>query len=174
VYACELDSLNVSILKENLYLNDLLKKVKIIPVACGEKTEIVDVKFRSLSHGDALQLIAGGDETQSSGSHLDSTEHVGSVLQLSLDELFKDAKLVKPNKVKIDVDGNELTVLAGATNLLVGADEIYFEDGLTKACDAFMDFLLENGFTEISKEEQFAKSDKSYLVGYTKIFKKLT
>lgn len=58
VYACELDSLNVAILKENLYLNQLLQKVKIIPLACGGKSEIVDVKFRSLSYGDALQLIS--------------------------------------------------------------------------------------------------------------------
>jgi FkbM family methyltransferase len=174
VYACELDSLNVSILKENLYLNDLLEKVIIIPVACGSKAKVVDVKFRSLSYGDALQLIAGGDETQTFGSHPDTTGYVAPVLQVSLDELFNDAKLMMPNKIKIDVDGNELTVLAGTSNLLTEATEIYFEDGMTPSCDTFMDFLLENGFKETSKEKQFAKSDKGHLVGYTKIFKKIT
>lgn len=172
VYACELDSLNVSILKENLYLNDLMKKVIIVPVACGAKATVVDVKFRSLSYGDALQLIAGGDETQTFGSHPDTTGYVAPVLQMSLDELFDEAKLIMPNKIKIDVDGNELTVLAGTTRLLAGATEIYFEDGMTPSCATFMEFLFENGFKETSKEEQFAKSDKNQLVGYTKIFSK--
>ena len=172
VYACELDPLNVAILKENLYLNRLLDKVTIIPLACGSKSEIVEVKFRSLSYGDALQLIAGGDETQTFGSHPDTTGYIAPVLQVSLDELFDDAKLRVPNKIKIDVDGNELTVLAGTSKLLAGATEIYFEDGMTTSCATFMDFLLENGFKETSKEEQFAKSDENQLVGYTKIFRK--
>ena len=172
VYASELDTLNAAILKENLYLNGLLEKVVIIPLAAGDKIEIVDVKFRSLSYGDALQLIAGGDETQTFGSHPDTTGYIATVLQVSLDELFEDAELVKPNKIKIDVDGNELTVLAGATKLLAGATEIYFEDGMTAACATFIDFLLENSFKEVSRDKQFAKSERNYLVGYTKIFRK--
>ena len=170
VYACELDTLNVAILKENLYLNGLLDKVKIIPLACGARAEMVDVKFRSMSYGDALQLISGGDETQTFGSHPDTTAYVTSVLQVSLDELFDDANFARPNKIKIDVDGNELTVLAGTTKILSGAKEIYFEDGMTKACSDFMSFLIKNGFMEVSREEQFAKSDKKHLVGYTKLF----
>ena len=172
VYACELDTLNVAILKENLHLNGLLDKVKIIPLACGARAEIVDVKFRSMSYGDALQLISGGDETQTFGSHPDTTAYVTSVLQVSLDELFDDANFARPNKIKIDVDGNELTVLAGTTKILSGAKEIYFEDGMTKACSEFMGYLTDNGFMEVSREEQFAKSDKTYLVGYTKLFVK--
>ena len=172
VYASELDTLNAAILKENLYLNGLLEKVVIIPLAAGNKVEIVDVKFRSLSYGDALQLIAGGDETQTFGSHADTTGYIATVLQVSLDELFEDAALVKPNKIKIDVDGNELTVLAGATKLLAEATEIYFEDGMTAACATFIDFLLENSFKEVSRDKQFAKSNKDHLVGYTKIFSK--
>ena len=172
VYACELDTLNVAILKENLYLNGLLSKVQIIPLACGARAEMVDVKFRSMTYGDALQLIEGGDETQSFGSHPETTGYVTSVLQVSLDELFDDANLARPNKIKIDVDGNELTVLAGTTKLLNGASEIYFEDGMTAACSEFMSYLTNNGFKEVAREEQFAKSNPRQLVGYTKIFSK--
>ena len=172
VYACELDTLNVAVLKENLYLNGLLNKVQIIPLACGARAEMVDVKFRSMSYGDALQLIEGGDETQSFGSHPDTTGYVTSVLQVSLDELFDDANLARPNKIKIDVDGNELTVLSGTTKLLSGASEIYFEDGMTAACSEFMSYLTNNGFKEVARDEQFAKSNPRQLVGYTIIFSK--
>ncbi len=172
VYACELDTLNLAILKENLYLNGLLDKVKVIPFACGSKAEMMDVKFRSMSYGDALQLISGGDKTYTLGSHPDTTGYVTSVLQLSLDELFDDTNLARPNKIKVDVDGNELTVLSGTSRLLCGAREIYFEDGMTPACSEFMNFMIKNGFVEVSREEQFAKSNKKHLVGYTKIFVK--
>ncbi len=172
VYACELDSLNVAILKENLYLNQLLQKVKIIPLACGGKSEIVDVKFRSLSYGDALQLIAGGDETQTFGSNSNATGYIAPVLQVSLDELFAKTELQRPNKIKIDVDGNELIVLAGTVELLSGASEIYFEDGMTATCADFISFLQSKGFKEVSQEKQFAKSNKNHLVGYTKLFVK--
>jgi len=172
VYACELDSLNVAILKENLYLNRLLEKVTIIPLACGGKSEIVEVKFRSLSYGDALQLIAGGDETQSSGSNSNATGYIAPVLQVSLDELFAKTELQRPNKIKIDVDGNELIVLAGTVELLTGASEIYFEDGMTATCADFMSFLQSKGFEEVAKSEQYAKGDNNLLVGYTKIFVK--
>jgi len=172
VYACELDSLNVAILKENLYLNQLLQKVKIIPLACGGKSEVVDVKFRSLSYGDALQLITGGDETQTFGSNSNATGYIAPTLQVSLDELFAKTELQRPNKIKIDVDGNELIVLAGTVELLTGASEIYFEDGMTATCAEFMNFLQSKGFEEVAKSEQYAKSDKNHLTGYTKLFVK--
>jgi len=157
VYACELDSLNVAILTENLYLNHLLDKIKIIPLACGAKAEMVDVKFRSLSYGDALQLIDGGDETQTFGSNPNVTGYIAPVLQMSLDELFTKTELQRPNKIKIDVDGNELIVLAGTVELLSGASEIYFEDGMTATCADFISFLQSKGFKEVSQEKQFAK-----------------
>lgn len=172
VYSCELDPLNIAILKENIHLNGLLEKVKIIPLACGLKTEMVSVKFRSLSYGDALQLIEGGDEKQYSGSHLEKSAHSFSVLQGSLDILFEDANLVKPNKIKIDVDGNELAILGGARGLISEANEVYFEDGITADCDEFMKFLTETGFLEVSRVEQFSKNKENELAGYTKIFRK--
>ena len=118
-------------------------------------------------------MIEGGDETQSFGSHPDTTGYVTSVLQVSLDKLFDNANLTKPNKIKIDVDGNELTVLAGTTALLSGASEIYFEDGMTAACGAFISFLTNNGFNEVAREEQFAKSNPKHFVGFTIIFSKI-
>lgn len=94
------------------------------------------------------------------------------MLQVSLDELFAKTELQRPNKIKIDVDGNELIVLAGTVELLSGASEIYFEDGMTATCADFISFLQSKGFKEVSQEKQFAKSNKNHLVGYTKLFVK--
>ena len=85
VYACELDPLNVAILKENIVLNGVQQKVTVLPFACGRSAELLDVTFRDLAYGDALQLIDGGEDL---GTRLEQLSHTASIVQFSLDELF--------------------------------------------------------------------------------------
>lgn len=169
VYACELDPLNVAILKENLVLNTVHDRVVIFPIACGNSMTIVEIKFRDLAYGDALQSVAGGDV---SNSHLGELPHTTKSLQMSLDELFESVDAIRPNKIKIDVDGNEETVLRGLKGLLATADEIYFEDSLTDACKNFTDFLVNLGFQEHERAEIFSNNEKSRSLGFNRIFKK--
>jgi FkbM family methyltransferase len=169
VYACELDPLNVAILKENVVLNAIQDRVLIIPIACGEKLAVVDIKFRDLAYGDALQSISGGDI-------LDSVQgrrpHITKSLQVSLDQLFFELDLEWPNKVKIDVDGNEQTVLGGMKNILARANEIYFEDSETESCRTFVEFLTGLGFIEFAHCEIFSTDGKGQSNGFNRIFKK--
>ena len=48
-------------------------------------------------------------------------------LSISMDNLFKKYKIKYPNKIKIDVDGNELYILNGMNKILKVYDEIYIE-----------------------------------------------
>lgn len=168
VYACELDPLNVAILRENMYLNSSTGNVVVLPFASGESSKIVNVRFRDLSYGDALQSIEGGD---SLATKLGLRTHSAYVVQFPLDDLFVLLDLHRPNKIKIDVDGNERAVLSGTSKLLCGAREIYFEDGRTPACADFVSFLIRNDFVEVSRETQLANGDEGLLV-YTKLFVK--
>lgn len=97
VYACELDPLNVAILKENIVLNAVNDRVFTIPLACGEKLAAVEIKFRDLAYGDALQSIEGGETIDSYQGRL---PHTTKNLQISLDELFLSLDLEWPNKIK--------------------------------------------------------------------------
>ena len=169
VYACELDPLNVAILKENLFLNSVVNNVIILPFACGVSAEIVNVKFRDLAYGDALQLIDGGEPLN---TRFGSRTHSSSVIQFSLDELFAQLKLRQPNKIKIDVDGNEHTVLQGTKRLISGASEIYFEDSMSEACREVTDYLMKSGFHEFRNLNMISKSNKNEVNGVNRIFKK--
>ena len=93
-------------------------------------------------------------------------------LQISLDEVFSELDLDWPNKIKVDVDGNEETVLRGMKNLLARAEEIYFEDSGTKACSTFVEFLASLGFIEFSHVEIFSTDGKGRSNGFNRIFKK--
>lgn len=172
VYACELDPLNIAILKENLFLNSVVDKVVILPFACGGSAEIVNVKFRDLAYGDALQLVEGGNTKQYSGSFLSHNEHIAKMFQISLDEVFLSLDVEWPNKIKIDVDGNEETVLEGSEKLLKNSQEIYLEDGLTSSCEKIILFLKSQGFIENVQEAQYSKNDRSEIVGYTRLYRK--
>ena len=169
VYACELDPLNIAILQENIVLNAVQDRVVVFPIACGDSMKLVDIKFRDLAYGDALQSIAGGDVLD---SHLGELPHTTKNLQMSLDELFNGIDAIRPNKIKIDVDGNEETVLRGLVNLLSTANEIYFEDSFTVSCKNFIIFLVELGFQEQERAEIFSKDGKSKSLGFNRIFKK--
>lgn len=169
VYACELDPLNVAILKENIFLNSVTDEVVILPFACGESAEIVDVKFRDLAYGDALQLIEGGDPQN---TRFGQQTHTAKVVQFSLDDIFLKLDLLRPNKIKIDVDGNELTVLLGMKDLIRGASEVYFEDSLSDSCRVVIHFLLEVGFKKYQSVDMISKNNTKQIIGENIVFKK--
>ena len=169
VYACELDPLNIAILKENMFLNGVTENVVVLPFACGDSAKIVDVKFRDLAYGDALQLIEGGDPQNTRLGH---QNHSSKVVQFSLDDIFVKLDLARPNKVKIDVDGNELTVLQGMKDLIRGANEVYFEDSLSDSCRVIVAFLLASGFKKHQRIDLFSKNNLDQIIGENIVFKK--
>ena len=169
VYACELDPLNIAILKENMVLNSVHSKVTVLPFACGKSAGLVDVTFRDLAYGDALQLIDGGDGLS---TRQRKNSHTASVVQFSLDEILLQLNLQVPNKVKIDVDGNEATVLLGMKNILASAQEVYFEDSLSESCKKVVEYLIGMGFVIDQSLNQYSKNNLSEIIGVNRIFKK--
>lgn len=148
VYACELDPLNVGLIKENAFLNGVHDRVVILPVACGSRDGVVNVYFRDLTAGDALQSM---NHPQTLPTRLGRHAHNSPLLTLSLDELWERACLERPTKVKIDVDGNEKPVFEGSRQLCATANEIYFEDSDTPECRDVLQKLIAMGFVEVEK-----------------------
>ena len=169
VYACELDPLNIAILKENLFLNSVTENVVVLPFACGDSAKVVNVKFRDLAYGDALQLIEGGDPQNTRFGH---RTHTAKVIQFSLDDVFVQLNLSRPNKIKIDVDGNELTVLQGMKDLIRSANEVYFEDSLSESCRVVVQFLSSVGFKKHQSVQMFSKNNSNQIIGENIVFKK--
>lgn len=149
VYACELDPLNVGLIKENAFLNGVHGKVVVLPFACGSDDGVLDVFFRDLTPGDALQSMG---RPQILSTRLGQFPHSGPVLMLSLDDLWDRAALQRPTKIKIDVDGNEEMVLKGTRRLCATAKEIYFEDTHSINSEEILGQLFALGFVEVERE----------------------
>jgi FkbM family methyltransferase len=149
VYACELDPMNIGLLKENIHLNGVHSKVVIFPFAATERHELVDIYYRDFSRGDALQSI---NRETPLNTVTGSGRHVCRQLSFPLDDIFKTFGLPLPNKVKIDVDGNEATLFRGAAEVIGQASEVYFEDGGLKDCAEVLRKLEGLGFQVVEQE----------------------
>ena len=72
-----------------------------------------------------------------------------------MDYIFNEFKLKSPNKIKIDVDGNEKVVFKGAEKIILNAEEIYYEDSGFTESTKVLNKLLENGFKILKDEKPY-------------------
>ena len=149
VIAVELDPSNVGILYENLFLNKMTEKVTIIPLGLGDRNSVQMVYYRDFSKGDALQSVARPSPFETNTT---DNAHRCSQLIASLDAVFEMFNLPQPNKIKIDVDGNERTVFDGGRKTILGATEIYFEDSDAEDSKYVLENLYAAGFSVAKKE----------------------
>jgi FkbM family methyltransferase len=118
VVAVEPYSANYAKLCRNLTLNGMLDRVLTMPVALGQLPDGASVGFGWLHLSD---LRAGSAFHRLSGERK-TTHHHQQVQVWTLEALAFCTGLPGPHYLKIDVDGSELDVLAGASALLANPD----------------------------------------------------
>ena len=114
----------------------------ILPFGVGSKNNLENIYYRDFTVGDCLQSI--GREPQIPTIKKNPFKIKQPVF--SLDKLFEMFNLKQPNKVKIDVDGNEKFVFEGGKKIILGAEEIYYEDIGSKEDKQIIDEILVNNF----------------------------
>jgi FkbM family methyltransferase len=92
----------------NLLLNDVATTVVPLPLVLGAETHLGSLSYRDLSAGAAIHEL----DSERTGAYRQP------VLVFTLDELLERFDLPAPTLVKLDVDGAEAAVLAGARNTL--------------------------------------------------------
>jgi FkbM family methyltransferase len=142
VYSLELDLNNSSKLFENIFLNKLFNNSVILPFGVGQKNAIESIHFRDFTVGDCLQTI--GNEPKIPTAKMNPFQMSQPIFKL--DDLFSLFSLKQPNKIKIDVDGNEKFVFEGGRNIILGADEIYYEDIGSEEDKYIINEILDNNF----------------------------
>lgn len=106
VVAVEPSPANYAALWENVLLNGLEKVITPLPVVLAERT--------------SLALLDVGDTRAGATHRLGPTG--SGVLGFALDDLLERFELPPPTLLKVDVDGAEADVLAGAVHTLARAD----------------------------------------------------
>lgn len=152
VYAFEPAFASFTDLNRNIALNGVAERVTALPYALSDRERLIPFGFRSLEAGAAMH---GSAET--AGKEGESASHVLPIVARPLDAVVDGLGLPPPIHVKIDVDGGELKVLAGAARTLAdpALQSVMIEVTSTLEIAAEVDrFFSERG---LSKSREFRK-----------------
>lgn len=108
VVAVEPGYANFAALCDNLQLNRSTEDVLPLPLVLGERSRLGNLAYRDTSAGAAIHVLDGAK-----GAYRQP------VLVFALDDLIDRFELPVPTLVKLDVDGSEGAVLAGARQTLL-------------------------------------------------------
>jgi FkbM family methyltransferase len=140
VYAFEPNPQNVQLFTKHLELNNKISEITLFPYAVCDKSRIL--KFSNESNLSA--------NTYTNSNYTTTSAYI-DVKGISIDEFLKDNKdLLKPQIMKIDVEGAELDVLKGAKDtinkyspvILLSTHDIHIPN-ISNQC---LDFLQQLGY----------------------------
>tara|TARA_B100000287_G_C20438662_1_gene704659 strand:- start:11 stop:850 length:840 start_codon:yes stop_codon:yes gene_type:complete len=117
VYAFEPESLNFACLNLNIFDNNLNNKINAYPIAINDENKISSLNLTSLKFGGSGNSF--DRNITDSGANFEPIYNQGSI-SFSLDQISENLNFF-PEHIKIDVDGNELKVINGMSNLLRNA-----------------------------------------------------
>lgn len=114
-FAFEPEYSNLHLLRDNIILNGVEARIETYSVALGDRTGLSYLHIQDLTPGAALHTESSKPRSTTEAGR--SVVWSEGVWVMTLDD-FCQARGVWPNAIKIDVDGGESRVLAGATRTL--------------------------------------------------------
>ena len=162
VYAFEPSVFNLSLLAKNIYKNRLHGQIKIITNPLTQQNQFADFTFTTIEEGGALSAF--GVDHDHDGKPINKNL-IYQTLGLSLDFLIANNIITeRPSLIKVDVDGIEPVILAGAIETLkhptCRSVLIETNDTFLEQAKSISKILVECGFSlkEKWQSEMFAGS----------------
>jgi FkbM family methyltransferase len=115
---------NLSDLIYNIHLNNVAKKINLIPTLLGEKNECTNFCLRDFMASSAKSEI---NHKKSIFKSKETEALKLNTIVMRLDYFIDNKIIPQPSKVKIDVDGADYFVLKGMGKYLNKVDEILIE-----------------------------------------------
>lgn len=150
VFAFEPSVFNIELLARNIFLNDLVGCVTIVPLALSDMLGPNLFKMSTTSWGGALSTF--GQDFDQHGKKLKSIFEY-HIMGITMDEAMQLLGIPSPLFIKIDVDGIEHLILRGGTNILKGVESVMIEidDGFNEQAEEAAEHLRSAGLTLLQK-----------------------
>lgn len=142
VVAFEPSVFNLELLARNIFLNDLVEKIVMMPLPLSNKLATSTLNMSMTEWGGALSTF--GESYSYDGKPLEKVFEF-QTLGLSMDEAHTLLRIPRPDYIKIDVDGIEHLILQGGLNVLTGVKGVLIEindEFMSQSLDA--DIYLKN------------------------------
>lgn len=124
VWAFEPSVFNLELLARNIYLNQIIDKVSIVPVALSNQLGLSHMRMTSTEWGGALSTF--GHDFGWDGKPIEQIFEY-QTFGLSMEDAINKLALPMPDYIKMDVDGIEHIILDGGLNVLKNVKEILLE-----------------------------------------------
>lgn len=161
VYAFEPSVFNLELLARNVYLNDLVNRVSILPIALSESRNINQLNMTTTDWGGALSTF--GKDYGHDGTDLVQVFNFRT-LGLSMDEVVDLLAIPYPDHIKMDVDGIEQLILKGGKEVLSRITSISVEinEDFVEQFENSVKFLTEAGLKLKHKKHSAIFDDGPY------------
>lgn len=145
VYAFEPSFFNLEFLVRNIYINGLVDCINVIPIALNNSIGINNFHLTTTEWGGALSTF---EQTYDDSGNEMKPDFLYKTVGFDLDTIVNQLKIKKIDYIKIDVDGLEHLILAGAINTLKNIKEILIEinDNFSEQRKVSNRILVELGF----------------------------
>jgi FkbM family methyltransferase len=136
VLAFEPGYANFARLCDNIQLNGCQFSIVPVPLPAADRNGLVGFKYRGIDPGQSRHKLKP-DAWRFRGPAATASRYEQPVLAMTLDEMISTFHLPQPRHMKIDVDGAEGRVLAGArktlrtetlTSVLIEVDEVQWTE----------------------------------------------
>lgn len=153
VLAFEPDQITCGVLNKNIFLNNSSNNIIAIPLALNDENKVSTFFMRNFKPANAYNTF---DRSTNEWGKEFLAEFTQGAIGMRGNDLILDGNLAdfsNPEFVKIDVDGNELKVIRGMSEVLKKAKYLCAELGSeNKEFTKIQEILLELGYKEIDDE----------------------
>ena len=175
--AFEPSSSNLRVLTRNIFINNLEKKIKVLPMPLTNKANT----FQDMYEGNFIEggaLNSFGEKTDFEGNKFKPDMRY-SLLGTSINHLIENKILEIPDYIKIDVDGIEHLILEGGNKALdndkIRSCSIEINENYKEQYSKVLYIMKKNNFEILHKkhnQDMFSR-EKKFNKTFNYIFKKI-
>ena len=147
VYAFEPSGLNFELLVQHIITNKMDQSIKALCIALGDYTHLGNLHMKKFEYGHASNAL----DMPTTQMNTFDAQYSQSIIAFSIDDFIAHFGLREPDHIKLDVDGIEAKIIAGARKTLPKVNSLLVEvEGYNENNfeDLIQGPLLSAGFTE--------------------------